>query len=234
MRLFKKVIYPYENIDTSDAVLYLSIKGKWSYDNKGRAFARFMIGTPDFNDFEGAHEIKAVMKAANDEISSYTLTVNTKGQYSGSDADGIAKDLNDLQIKKIAVDLASRINADRELIISKVQRQPANPDTSGQSKAEGPKGNIEKLDKLREGGVISEAEHKRAKEKITPTQTDNTDTDKKLQELSELRKSGVLSEADYNKAKKRLTELQKLNELRQSGVLSEDEYNKAKARLMEK
>lgn len=80
-------------------------------------------------------------------------------------------------------------------------------------------------------GAISEAEHKRAKEKIAPTQTDNTDTDKKLQELDELRKSGVLSEEDYNKAKKRLSETQKLNELRQSGVLSEEEYNKAKARL---
>lgn len=93
---------------------------------------------------------------------------------------------------------------------------------------------IEKLDKLRKDGVISEDEYKRAKGKITPAQTDNSEINNKLQELSELHKNGVLSAEDYNKAKKRLTELHKLNELRQSGILTEDEYNKAKSRLMDK
>lgn len=117
--------------------------------------------------------------------------------------------------------------------LSKIKKQEIKQDIATQPKTEAPKANMEKLDKLREGGVISADEYNRAKEKITP-QTDSTDTDKKLEKLGELRKSGVLSEEDYNKAKKRLTELQKLNELRQSGVLSAEEYNKAKERLKEK
>lgn len=94
--------------------------------------------------------------------------------------------------------------------------------------------NIEKLDKLRKDGVISEDEYRRAKDKILPPQTDDTETAKKLQELDDLHKKGILSEYSYNKAKKRVIELQKLNELRNSGVLSEEEYNKAKARAAEK
>lgn len=82
--------------------------------------------------------------------------------------------------------------------------------------------------------TLQNKEYKKTINNSVQNQTDNTDTDKKLQELSELHKNGVLSEADYNKARKRLTELQKLNELRQSGILSEEEYDKAKARLKEK
>lgn len=235
MRVFKNIVYPYGKDNTADIVIFLSIKGKWSYDNKGRALATFLIGTPNYNDFEGYHEIRAVLETTKDEIIKfYTISVNTKGQYSGSDTDDITKELNDLQIKKIAVELANRINSDRELISSKTQKQTAKQDSAPQPKTETQKANTEKLDKLREGGVISEDEYKRAKGKITPTQTDNKEIDKKLQELSELNKSGVLSEEDYNKAKKRLTELQKLNELHQSGILSEEEYNKAKARLTDK
>lgn len=202
MRLFKKIIYPYENIDTADAIIYMSIKGKWSYDNKGRALATFMIGTPNYNDFEGNHEIKTVVKAANDDIANYTISVNTKGQYSGSDGDGIAKELNDLQIKKISVDLANRINADRELIISKVQNQHVKLDTSVQPKTELPQSRVADTDKqlqelgeLRKNGVLSEDDYNKAKKRLTETQ-----------KLNELRQSGVLSEEEYNKAKARLKE----------------------------
>lgn len=117
--------------------------------------------------------------------------------------------------------------------VAKLKKKEIKQETVPQPKTKAPKVNMEKLDKLREGGVISADEYKRAKGNIVP-QTDSTDTDKQLQELGELRKGGVVAEADYNKAKKRITELQKLNELHQSGVLSEEEYNKAKTRLKEK
>lgn len=233
MSVFKSVVYPY-GVLTADVDMHLSVRGTWSYDNKGRAFANFMIGTANYNDFIGTHNLKVSLKAGDKEIDSFTLTVNTKGEYSAGDADVIVKELNDLQIKKIAVELANRLKTDRALIIDRINQSAPKQNIEPPAKDETQKLNTEKLDKLRESGVISEAEHKRAKEKITPTQADNTDTDKKLQELDELRKSGVLSEADYNKAKKRLTELQKLNELRQNGTLTDEEYNKAKARLMEK
>lgn len=117
---------------------------------------------------------------------------------------------------------------------SNPNKSEVNKDAEPLVKSETQRTNTEKPDKLHENGVIPDAEHKRAKENITPTQTDNMDTDKKLKELDELHKNGVLSEADYIKAKKRLAELQKLNELRQNGTLTDEEYNKAKARLMEK
>lgn len=94
--------------------------------------------------------------------------------------------------------------------------------------------NIDKLNKLRKDGVISEDEYKRAKDKIAPPQKDSVDLNKKLLELDDLHKKGILSDDDYNKAKKRVIDLQKLNELRKSGILSEEEYNKAKARVAEK
>ena len=237
MKVFKNIIFPYGKDDTIDAILFLSIKGQWKYDNKGRAIGSFLIGTPNYNDFEGTHDVKVILKVANEEVANYPMTVNTKGQYSGSDTDMITKELNDLQIKKIAVDIANRFNGDRAQIIdrlSKTKKQAVRPDTAIQTKGEPLKVNIEKLDKLREGGIISEEEYKRAKSKISSTQTDNSEINKKLQELSDLHKSGVLSEEDYNKAKKRLTELQKINELYQSGILSEEEYTKAKNRLLEK
>ncbi len=224
MKVFKKIIFPYGKDDTVDATLSLSIKGQWKADNKGRALAAFLIGTPDYNDFEGIHEIKAVLKTANEEIADYPISVNTQGQYSGSDSDMIAKELNDLQIKKIAVDIANRFNNDRLQIIERLNK----------TKGEHPKVNKEKLEKLREGGIISEEEYKRAKSKIISPQTDNSEINRKLQELSDLHKNGILSEEDYNKAKKRLSELQKINELYQGGVLSEEEYIKAKKRLLEK
>lgn len=237
MKVFKKIIYPYGKNDTADAALFLSLRGLWKADNKGRAIGSFLIGTPNYNDFEGTHDVKVILKLANEEVANYRMAINTKGQYSGTDTDMIAKELNDMQIKKIAVDVANRINDDRAQIIerlSKTKKQAVSHDTAPQAKGESPKVNIEKLDKLREGGIISEEEYQRAKNKVTSTQTDKSEINKKLQELSDLHKNGVLSEEDYNKAKKRLTELQKINDLYQSGILSEEEYNKAKNRLSNK
>lgn len=117
---------------------------------------------------------------------------------------------------------------------SNIEKPVVKQDTAPPIKSETQKTNAETLDKLHEGGVVSEDEYKRAQDKIEPTQTDNTDIGNKLQELDDLHNKGILSEEDYNKAKKRLTELQKLNELRQNGTLTEEEYNKAKARLTKK
>lgn len=235
MRVFESIVFPYRKGDAIDAVLFLSVKGGW--DNKrGENFASgfFTMGLAGAS-MQGNHEVKATLRTAEQDIVSYTTQVSTKINWGlGADTKEVSAGAEKTHSKKMAIDLADRFNKDRTLILSKIKKQADKQGISPQIKAEPPTTDTEKLDKLREGGVISEAEHKRAKEKITPAQTDNTDTDKKLQELSELQKSGVLSEADYNKAKKRLTELQKLNELRQNGVLTEEEYNKAKARLMEK
>lgn len=237
MRVFKNIIFPYGKNDTADATLFLSIKGHWKYDNKGRALGSFLIGTPNYNDFEGTHDVKVILKVANEEVANYSMTVDTKGQYSGTDTDMITKELNDLQIKKIAIVVANRFNGDRAQImdrISKTKEQAVRPDTTVQTKGEFSKVNMEKLDKLREDGIISEEEYKRAKSKLTLIQTDNSEVYKQLQELSNLHKNGVLSEEDYNKAKKRLTELQKINEFYKSGILSDEEYTKAKNRLLKK
>lgn len=117
---------------------------------------------------------------------------------------------------------------------SNLKKPEVKQDTEPPIKDETQKVNTEKLDKSHEGDIISDDEHKSVKDKITASQTDNSEINKKLLELSELNKSGVLSDEDYKKAMKRLTELQKLNELRQNGTLTDEEYNKAKARLMEK
>lgn len=114
---------------------------------------------------------------------------------------------------------------------SKLNKPAVKQNTGMPIRNETQKVTTEKLDKLHESDRIPDNEHKRVPDKITTTQTDNNNTDKKQQELDDLRKNGVLSEEDYNKAKKRLTELQKLNELRQNGTLTDEEYNKAKARL---
>lgn len=118
--------------------------------------------------------------------------------------------------------------------LSNIKRPVKKQETEPKLKTDTQKDSTEKLDKLREGGIITEEEHKRATDNIEPPQADSADLNKKLQELDDLHKKGILSDDDYNKAKKRLTELQKLNELHQSGILSEEEYNKAKARVMEK
>lgn len=170
MKVFKNIVFPYGNDDTVDASLFLSIKGYWKSDNKGRAISSFLIGTSNYNDFEGAHEVKVILKVANEEVANYPISANTKGQYAGSDTDMISKELNDLQIKKIAVDIANRFNGDRAQIedsLSKGMKQANGRDTALHTKVETSKVNIEKLDKLREGGIISEEEYKKAKNKVT-------------------------------------------------------------------
>ena len=238
MKVFKNIVYPYEK-ENVDAVLSLSIRGKWDYHRKGRWIATLLIGTPDYIDVEGTHTVKAILKKGNTntEIANYDITVNTTGQYSGTDTDMITDQLNSIQIKKIAVELANKIHDDRAKLLESIKEdknRTSEPATSIQNRGEVVKTNINKLDKLHKSGIISDEEYKSAKNKLISSQSDSILSNDKLQELDELHKTGVLSDADYDKAKKRLSETQKLNELYENGILSKEEYLKAKERLLEK
>lgn len=164
--------------------------------------------------------------------------MNTKAQWgSGAKNEEVAAELDSLQSKKIAVELANKIQKDRQQIIasiSKGERKKSGSATSKEKGSEKTKTNINKLDKLRESGVVSDEEFNRAKNRLISSESDTIPYSDKLQELDQLHKTGVLSDADYNKAKKRLSELQKLDELYRDNILTEDEYKKAKNRLLEK
>lgn len=116
MRVFKNIVFPYGKADAVDAVLSLSIQGKWEVHNKGRAVANFLVGTPNFNDVEGHHEVYVTLRIGNPEVN-YRISVNTKGQCSGTDSNLLASQFNTRQTKKIAIALANRFNEDRARIL---------------------------------------------------------------------------------------------------------------------
>lgn len=247
MRVFNSIVFPYGQNDTVDVVLDLTITGKWEYSNKGRAIANFLIGTPNYNDVEGNHSVRMILTKgnANATIANYDITVDTKGQYTGTDTDMIASRLTTLQAKKMAVEIATKIQEDRIILLETVntsdyeqdkRKTPVvvSPTQTPQKKNKTSEANTEKLNKLREGGIISEEEYSKATTKLTSSQSDRALPSDKLKELDELHKSGILSDTDYNKAKERLSELQKLDELHRNGILSDEDYKKAKARILEK
>lgn len=105
MRVFKGIVYPVGD-NSVDAILFLTMNGNWQSNNRGRAIAHFFIGTPDYEDVDGKTNVGVKLVEGNKIIIDQTLVVDTTGQYSGTDTDSIASQLNAVQIKKIAIAIA--------------------------------------------------------------------------------------------------------------------------------
>jgi Short C-terminal domain len=267
MRVFRNIIYPYHS--GADAVLNVTMDGNWQYHNRGRAIANLLIGTPNYEDVEGITKVnvKLVVPERTPEpidrvVIGKTITIDTTGQYTGTDTDEIARMLNEVQIKKISGALANLMEDNRAKIIgttarneetttngnatTTVNKNNASIDNRNKPVAQkeelvpqksvaadnNKNTNLVKIEELHKEGILSDAEYNNAKNKLSPAQPEKATTEDKLSELNELHKSGVLSNADFEKARQRLDELNKLDELHGSKILSDEDYKKAKERLL--
>lgn len=117
MRVFKDIVYPVGD-NSVDAMLFLTMKGNWAMNNRGRAIASFLIGTPNYEDVEGITNVGVKLVKGNKIIIDQTLVIDTKGQYTGSDTDSISSQLNAVQIKKIAIALSDLLQNKQNQIMS--------------------------------------------------------------------------------------------------------------------
>lgn len=207
MNVFSNIIYPYKKGGAADAVLFLAIRGQWNYFSTELEPNDYWSGRPGSRSVEGAHEVKVALTAKNRQVINSSVSVESKGQYSGQDYDAITGKLNDIQTRKIAVAVADLLQKQKALIVAKVLNKPLEevlPTATTATTSAAPEA----------GGEYKTAD--------------------KLKELEELRAGGVLSDTEFGKAKNRLLQMQKLDDLYKSGVLTREEVEKAKARLLKK
>ncbi len=216
MDVFSRVIYPYEKGAAADAVLHLAITGRWGYYGGKQYADDYWAGSSGVRYAEGDHDVRIALTAKDRRIIGSSVSVKSKGRYSGQDFEAITGRLNEIQTKKIAVSVADLLQDKRSLIIAEVFNRPegasagnAGAQASGQPKASPVTG----AGKEAAGG---------------------SGTAEKLKELEDLHASGALSDEEFGKARKRLLDMQKLDDLYRSGVLTEQEVKKAKARLLGK
>ncbi len=213
MKVFSNIVYPYKKGVSADAVVHLDIKGKWEYYNGEHRPYDYWAGSSSGHFAEGTHEIKIVMEAAGKKIINDSISVQSRGQYSGRDYDLVAGRLNDAQTKKIAVMLARLFQDKEDHIMAQIEGRPVKTAISSAASSVINTGSIEtKKAPVKAGSGI----------------------ETKLKEIEELHASGVLSDEDFGKVKTRLLQMQKLEDLYKDGVLSQQEYERARGRLLKK
>ena len=218
MGVFRGIVYPCGKVASADALLHLAIKGKWGYYNGERQPYDFYSGASTRHYAEGTDNVKVIMTAGGNRIIDNSISVESKGEYSGSNVASIARRLDEIQTRKIAVSVADLLQGKRALIVAKVFNKPAEG-VSTQSSGSAGAGAPGRPGVSSGTGVVAKGEYKTAE---------------KLRELEDLHASGALSDEEFGKAKKRLLDMQKLDDLYKSGILTGQEVRKAKARMLEK
>ena len=211
LKVFSNIVYPFKKGVSADAVLLLSIKGKWEYYNKEPGVYDTWAGSSPAHYAEGNHEIKVVMTKGPEgggRIINDSVSVRSKGQFSGRDYDLIADRLNEAQTRKIAVTLANFLQDKQDHIMAKIESRT-----------------------LKQAVSVSNAGSDEVKTAAKTGAGNEYKAGDKLKTLEELHSSGVLSDEDFNKAQTRVIQMQKLEDLYKSGVLTEKEYRRAAARV---
>jgi len=179
MGIFESIVHPYRAGDPVEATLGLSIDGRW----RGSGFwPGFVVGLSLFTlspvvgpGIAGRHEVGAALYADDDSIVRYEFEVASKARFGLlADTNEVGAKVDALQAQKIAVELAKRLQNDRNRILGVVG---GDEDTAGVD--------------ARETGEAAEA----------PTDSQVAD---ELERLTELWRSGALSDDEFARAKARL------------------------------
>jgi hypothetical protein len=125
MGLFESLIYPYREGDQVDAVMKLSVDGGWKGHGAGAGFiigltlglASAAVGPS----LTGTHDALAVMSKPPAEIGRYAAQVSTTVEWGmGANTEEVSKKTEELQRKRIAFELATKIRADRQALVSRL------------------------------------------------------------------------------------------------------------------
>ena len=126
MSVVDKLVYPYREDDAVDALLGIAIDGSW----KGRGFgAGFAIGltlgllSPVVGpSMTGTHDLKATLTGENEQVASHSARIESKVTWGiAANSNEVSVKADDLQARKIAVEIAEWLQANRRVILQKLQ-----------------------------------------------------------------------------------------------------------------
>jgi hypothetical protein len=122
MKLFESIIYPYRKGDILDGVMKLSIKGGWKGSGRGAGvLIGLTLGLASAGvgpSMTGVHYATAVLSKGATETGKYTVHVESNVTWGmAANTTEVSNKSDDLQRRKIAVEMAKKFEADRTLII---------------------------------------------------------------------------------------------------------------------
>lgn len=118
MGLFEAISYPYREGDQVDGVLTLTIDGGWKGQGAGAGFViglTFGLASAAVGpSMTGTHDAVAALKKGTSEIARYSARVESTVEWGmGANTSEVAKKADDLQRRKLAVEIARTLEADR-------------------------------------------------------------------------------------------------------------------------
>jgi len=124
MGIFKSVIYPYREGDPIDGILKITITGGWKGSGAG---VGFLIGLSLYTlspvigpSMTGTHDANVTLSKGISEVVQYVIHVETSVSWGlRANQTEVANKADDLQQRKLAVEIASRIDNDRPRILKK-------------------------------------------------------------------------------------------------------------------
>jgi hypothetical protein len=125
MKLFESLIFPYRDGDQVDAVMKLSVDGGWKGQGAGAGFVigltLGLAGTAIGPSMTGTHDALAVLSKSADEAGRYSAHVSSTVEWGMTANTGeVSKKADELQRKRIAFELANKIRADRQALLSRL------------------------------------------------------------------------------------------------------------------
>lgn len=123
MGLFESVVYPYREGDPVDAVMRMTITGGWKGSGAGAGFVTGLTlglaGTAVGPSMTGTHDVLAVVNKSSSEVGRYTVQVTSTVEWGMAANTGeVSKKADELQRKRMAFELAKKIRADRQSLLS--------------------------------------------------------------------------------------------------------------------
>jgi len=124
MRLFDSLVYPYRDGDPVNAIMRVDITGDWKGSGVGAGIITGLTfglaGTVIGPSMTGTHDALAVLNKSSDEIGRYSVHVTSTVEWGMlANTSEVAKQAEELQRKQIAYELAKKIRADRQVLLSK-------------------------------------------------------------------------------------------------------------------
>jgi len=130
MRVFEAVNFPYREGDPVDAVLQVTITGGWKQSTGGNFAKGLVIGLTLFTlspvvgpSIYGFHDVHATLSNGPVEYFSSNIHVKTAVSFGlAANTNEVAVKADGLQMRKIAVEIANRVNEARSRILAEVGR----------------------------------------------------------------------------------------------------------------
>ncbi|MFA5138824.1 MAG: hypothetical protein WC728_06270 [Elusimicrobiota bacterium] len=122
MGVFKAVTYPYRDGDPVDAVLRLTVNGQWKGHGAGAGIiVGLTLGIASVGvgpSMTGVHDAAAALSKDAQEIAKYVVRAESTVKWGmQADATDVGNKADDLQRRKIAVELAQKLEADRAKLL---------------------------------------------------------------------------------------------------------------------